>query len=838
LGINQTVITNNGFINADAGAGTGIDIDVSGGSGGTGAGAGVGTSANSGLLNNGVLSAVNGGSLSFESGLYENGVTGLGGEIFANAGGTVVFNGDASFENLKAGGVLDGGRLYAQGYAGTGTIDLRSNAANVINTIGVTGGNATEVILEGAGSVIEVTPFGGGAPVSLDQTLSGVADSGTFALHDRNFTVVANSGNFSNAGLVFVNNTAFGATSFNNAGNLISDGASSVAAPIANTGVVHVASGTLITQAITGPTGSIVTDPGATLVLGGTSSAGTLTNNGTLGLGSNNITVTNDYTNAHFGSGNLFNNHNNVTGTGQILAASATMDLAGPALSGNTLNVGNVRTGGSSSTTLTIINNGASTNLIGAVQNTLAPSIALTGANWTAAANGGAALVGISYTGLSAGSLAGQTLNVVNNFDNVASQTLNITGNIYQAAQAGVLPPTITLGARRVGDAAATSLLTIANTAPVTPGFNEALTTNASVGSGFLLNGAGVTSINNLAAGNTAPITLSHSTTIAGSFADIVNVANTSIAVVGSGLADLPLAGQTVNVAGNVYATASTSLAPATVNFGPIRQGATSPTGNVGITNGASGALTDSLLTSASGLPANVTASTPSALAAGQGGNAVFTLSTAVAGLVNSSGTLNFTSHDAELSDVSAGSKTVNFTGTVTQLAGASLFKNAGAGTFAGAGNAFTLDLGSVASNSGVLNDDFGVLNTTVASAFAEALAGSFTQGGGTGYSFAGNSFTGLVGGSSNIGNLLSFNTTGLSSGTYTKHIAFNGLSQFSGLADYNLSPITLDITARITGGVGAVPEPSSWIMMIFGFGLVGGVLRRKTQVLGTAARS
>jgi PEP-CTERM motif len=41
----------------------------------------------------------------------------------------------------------------------------------------------------------------------------------------------------------------------------------------------------------------------------------------------------------------------------------------------------------------------------------------------------------------------------------------------------------------------------------------------------------------------------------------------------------------------------------------------------------------------------------------------------------------------------------------------------------------------------------------------------------------------------------------------------------------------TLDVRGPIT--LGAVPEPTSWALMILGFGLVGGALRRKTQ-LGT----
>ena len=829
VGVNNTYMSNSGDITADAGSGTGISIDAAGGSGGVGAGNGFGTGGNAGLFNSGVISAVNGSTLSFESGLYENDGAGLGGEFFANANSTIVFNSDANYFNLKSGGILDGGRIYAQGYGGTGTINLRSNAANLITTIGTASGPSTEVILEGAGSVLEVTPFGGGAPVTIDQTLTGVAASGVFALHDRNFTVVAGGGNFSNAGLTFVNNTAFTSNSFTNSGQLISDNISSVSAPITNSGLVHVATGTLTTQAITGSTGTVLTDAGATLNLGGNSTAGFLTNNGTLALGSNNIVVSSDYQNANFGSGNAFAAHANVTGTGLINATSATMDLSGPNLSGGVLNVGNVRTGGSSSTTLTITNNGTATTLRGAVQNTSTPSVALTGADWVIGPNGGNTTVTISYTGATAGTLSGQTLNVVNNFDNVANKTVGLAGNVYQVAQAGSLPTTLTLAARRVGDAAATAGFSIANVAPVTPGFNEDLKAVGSVGSGFTLNGGGAFTATVPAGGNPPPVTLSHSTATAGAFSSVVNIANTSLAVAGSGLTDLALAGQAINVNGNVYAEAIANLSGNTVNFGTVRQGAASPTGSIGITNGASGALTDTLVSSASGLPAGVSATTPGPLAAGASGNANFALNTATAGVVSGTGSLNFVSHDSELADKALASQTVNFTGTVTELASAAIFKNAGLGVFAGGGNAFTLDLGSLATNSGVFTTDLGVTNLVASSAFAELLNGSFTQGAGTGFSFAGNSFTNLAGGLSNLGNLLSFDTTGLANGTYTKQVTFNGFSSFTGLNNFNLTPINVNITATVTGGTvgGAVPEPATWMMMLFGFGLVGSAARR-----------
>jgi PEP-CTERM motif len=281
-------------------------------------------------------------------------------------------------------------------------------------------------------------------------------------------------------------------------------------------------------------------------------------------------------------------------------------------------------------------------------------------------------------------------------------------------------------------------------------------------------------------------------------------------------------------VLGNVYAAAVASVSPTTVNFGVVRQGAASPTGSVGVTNTASGALTDNLVTSTSGLPAGVTGTAPGALAAGASGNANFSLNTATAGVVSGTGSLDFKSVNGEMADLTLASQSVSFTGTVTELASATIFKNAGLGAFAGGGNAFTLDLGSLVTNSGVFTTDLGVSNLVVPSAFAELLGGSFTQGAGTGFSFAGNSFTNLAGGLSNLGNLLSFDTTALANGTYTKQVTFNGFSSYTGLNDFTLTPINVNITATVTGNIGGpVPEPATWMMMLFGFGLVGSSVRR-----------
>ncbi|QXQ07483.1 choice-of-anchor D domain-containing protein [Sphingosinicellaceae bacterium] len=832
IGINQAVFVNNGVISADVAAG-GIDIDVAGGNAGLN-GAGVGTGSNAGFYNNGTVQAAGGSALALESGLYENSVIGTFKAV--GAGSSFIMNADASLANLQAGGVLDKGSYTSSTSGAASVLNLRSNASDTVAVIGSGAGSTdTVVTLDGVNSTFSVVGFSTGVVTSIDASLSKVAASGQLNLSGgRVLNIVANGGAFTNDGVVQLGGGTIGAGSYTNTGITRGNGAVTVA--MTNSGTVTAVGGVLETRAINGP-GAIGSTAGATLDLSAataSSTAGTLSNAGNLAIGTHNVTVTSDYTNASFGSGNAFDNHANVSGSGLILAASATMDLSGSGLSGNTLNVGSVRTGGSSSTNLTITNNGVSTNLIGAVQNGNAPSVALSVTDFTAAHGGGTAVIGISYTGLLAGSLAGQTIKVVNNFDNVASKTLNLAGNVYQVAQAGALPASVALGARRVGDAAATSTLTIANTAPVTPGFNEKLATSASVGGGFKLDGGSAVNVPGIAAGSTAAVALSHGTTVAGSFTGNVAVGNTSLAVAGSGLSDLALAGQSVAVSSNVYAAAVAQVGSTTVNFGTVRQNGTAAPVLVSVGNGATGALTDTLVTTLSGLPSNVSASAPAPLAAGASTNVAFTLNTATAGIVGGSGALGFASHDSELADLALGSQSVAFSGTVTQLAQAALFKSSGVGTFAGTGTSYTLNLGSLASGSGSYTTDLGVTNTNAGLAFSELLGGAFTLSASNGFGFTGVSFSGLAGGMSLAGDVLDFDTAGLAAGSYSQSITLNAFSQFAGLGDYLLGPITINISALVTGGGGGgggggtVPEPAAWAMMLVGFGVIGSGMRRR----------
>ncbi len=101
----------------------------------------------------------------------------------------------------------------------------------------------------------------------------------------------------------------------------------------------------------TAPARSAAT-PAARSVVGATSTTGKLINNANLALGTNNVTVSADYSNANFGTGNAFNKHAGVTGTGQILASgNAAQAVTGATVTNGTsgtptLTIGNVRVGG------------------------------------------------------------------------------------------------------------------------------------------------------------------------------------------------------------------------------------------------------------------------------------------------------------------------------------------------------------------------------------------------------------------------------------------------------------------------------------------------------------
>ncbi|WP_174291873.1 beta strand repeat-containing protein [Sphingomonas bacterium] len=831
IGLNQGVIDNRGNILSNGA----ITIDAQGGSGGIGAGNGLGSGSNVAFYNDngGQVQANNGGTtLTLVSGLYEQAA---GGSFSAGAGSSFYMDNDSNLANLQSDGVLNKGLYFA---FANGAMTLRSNQTSAITTIGTNNpGTDTIVTLSGTGSVIQVTPSGGGAVTTIDQSLQSIAQSGELVLSNgRSFT--AASGGFTNAGTLALDSGAtFTATGLANSGLVTGNG--TLAAPITNSGSVVANGGTLNSLAITGTTGAIQSNTGATLSLadaGASSTAGFLVNNGALALGDNNVTVTSDYQNAGFGSGSAFNVRANVAGSGLILAASATQDLSGPGLSGSTLNVGNVRLGNSSSTTLTITNNGTLTTLRGAVESPSSNTVNISSSNFVVGPNGGKTTVTLSYTGTQAGSLQGQTITVANNFDNVADQRLQITGAAYNPASASLSPNPVQLGATRVGGTLSGNV-SITNTAPAGQ-YSESLAVTGATGSG---GATGTTPAGLIGAGASAVSTVMLDTQTSGTKSGSVTYALVTDGTGTSDLAQAALPSQTVTVTGKVYQIADPRLASTNVTFATVRQGSTPiPTAMLAVTNSANGQLNDSLVTSVNSTPSGIAATAPGALAGGQSGNVVFTESTATAGVFSGTSQLGFSSNDSDLGTLALPGQSVTVGGTVTQLAVAQLLKNAGSGTFSGSGTTYTLDFGNIMAGAGAVNANLAVLNAIMNSAYGETLGGTFGSSGGTGYSFAGMTFAGLAGGSEDTGNILTFDYSGLGDGAYTDILTLNDYSSYAGLSDMALAPIRVNVTAQIFGAggtaPGAVPEPGSWAMIIAGFGALGVSLRRRRRMVEATA--
>jgi hypothetical protein len=242
------------------------------------------------------------------------------------------------------------------------------------------------------------------------------------------------------------------AASFTNAGT--TSGFGTINPAIANTGLVQASGGTLTAQGGIQGTGNITVNPAATLTIGANSTVGTLTQNGTLNLGANNITVSSDYVPQNFSStnsGNSFNKVAGVTGTGQIVAAGPTPanmevitgpDVTGGATTTPTLGLGILHVG--DSTTYAIDNEGTPANpsLRGAIQTDvnggnitgdLLTGIGVMAANFGPIAPG-TGTTNYMVTATNPGVLSGQAVHFANNFGNVPEQTMSITGQVNNYA--------------------------------------------------------------------------------------------------------------------------------------------------------------------------------------------------------------------------------------------------------------------------------------------------------------------------------------------------------------------------------------------------------------------
>jgi hypothetical protein len=239
----------------------------------------------------------------------------------------------------------------------------------------------------------------------------------------------------------------------------------------------------------------------------------------------------------------------------------------------------------------------------------------------------------------------------------------------------------------------------------------------------------------------------------------------------------------------------------------------------VGISNAAGGALADTLSASIGGSASPFNASgVVSGLAAGASNTSglTVTLDTSAAGLYSGTASLAFTSQNPDMADLPLPAGTVQLSAQVNRLAQAALTQTAGAGTFSGGGNSLTLDFGSVVEGSGSFTALLALANGVAGP--ADALSGSFDLSGVSGgiFTLGGfSSFSGLAAGSVLAGGLsVGFDTSTI--GVYDQLVVLRGVSTNGSGPDLALA----DVTLRLQGTVVAVPEPGTYLMMLFG-GLV-----------------
>ena len=578
-GGNNTLV-NNGRISADVASGT-LTITPPASGGG------------SSVTNNGVLDARGGGTL-----VLASNITNTAGQINALSGSIVV----------QSGITITGGTL---GTSGTGVIRATSNGNNILTGITLSSGstldltgiaNARDRIIT-SGLINGAVNVANGGILSLDSGNSAgsavaITGTGVINLNDPGARLsIEGSGTSSiGAGLTVRGQGNIGTPLFSGGNNTLS-----------NNGVILADGGTLTIAAPASGGGSALAGTGTLQVAGGamviaTGNASTqgklvMGASGSLGLGTQNLTITNDYTNAQAGSGNSFDRRAGVTGTGQILAgANAAQVISGAGVTGGnttnaTLTLGNLRVG--TNTYNVNIGNSGSTGptLRGAIQtsvnggnitDTRLGGSGVTASNYNAGGPSGAGSSQvITFNAASAGALAplsGQAINLRSNFENIADQKLNIvlTGGAaaYNAAAGSTVTP-VQVANQRVGGSNS-AVLAVSNTA-VAGAFSEDL--NATVAS---FSGAATASgsISGRTAGSsstgTGAITVGVNTASAGAQIGLVTLNyQTAGAVngVSNGLGVASAGSQAVTVNGNVYQAATGAIQTAALNFGTVQVG-------------------------------------------------------------------------------------------------------------------------------------------------------------------------------------------------------------------------------------------------------------------------
>lgn len=571
-----------------------------------------------------------------------------------------------------------------------------------------------------------------------------------------------------------------------------------------------------------------------------TSSAGTV--NGTIAVNYFSAGAVNNVSN---GLGVLAVGSSPFSVNGNIQAVANVVNQASPVINNSPINLGNVRLNAASPVGLVSVTNQATTPPQAALNATIAGNGAITATGSFNLLNPGSTNNSSLQVGMntsSAGSKNGTaTLGFVSDASNIgncapncqltlASQNVNVTGAVYRLANPTLSGSPVNLVAR-VGDASPTATLGVTNTSP--DAFTERLDAsfNGAAPTGFTTSG----SIVGLAAqASSSALTVGLNTATAGSFNG-----NASINLISSGAgttnaADMALTPGSASLNGKVYTKAVGQLNTNAVNFGIVHVGDVVGAKNVSVTNGAAVTALNDVLTgdiSGGSSPFSVSGTLGSGVAAGNTNVSSLNvgLNTATAGVYSGNASVNFKSHNADMTDLTLGSSNVSLSGTVNNYASAAFAKSAGLGSFNFQNGSWVLDFGSVQAGSSNVFATLGVRNT--AAGPADVLNGDFSFGAGNGFGFTGfNLFTGIGAGSmfGNLGVLLNTTSVGLFSQTVSLDWFGSNASGYVG----NTSTLQLTVTGNVTNVAPptTVPEPSTFVLMIGGLAAVAYARKRRTS--------
>ena len=818
------------------------------------------------------LMKAEGGTLQIESTVDNSGGVLLAG----NNGVVLVSSATISGGQLNSAGngvfrVTNSGSNFLNGVTLNGVLDMATATGLARTTAGGMTVNGTVNI--GANSVL--APQGG-------QTLDG---TGQIVFADgsvNNRLNLEGAGNFTfgsdltvrgQTGVIGQQIFLGGAANLTNLGTINADGGGTITVnptgTLTNHGLLRAQNGALaIQKAMTGNGTLRVDSTGAMNLANGGNTQGTLmmgAAGAALNVGTGNLTINSDYTNAAWGSGNSFNRRAGVSGTGQIVAGGDVAQvITGAGVTGGannyTLTIGNVHVG-STTFDYQIANAGTTgPTLRGAIQTSVnggnitdarLSGAGVTADNYNAGGPGGnSGNLGVTFTAAGAGALApltGQVVNLRSNFENIADQKLNIVlgagAAAYNLAAGSASPDPVILANQRVGGTGS-QVLTVSNTAPA-GAFTEGLNANFGANTGDATNNAGSISLLAGGASNGAAMSVGVNTASAGAKSGTVTVNFVSDGTGTSGLGQNSVGSQVIVVSGDVYRLAQGDTTPLSVNFGNLRVGAgasqTLTVQNSAVNDGFSESL-NANFGGATG-DASHNGGVVNLLAAGSANNSAMSvaLDTGTAGAKTGTVVVNYQSDGtgtSGLAAIAAGGQTINLSGNVFQVAQGQL-------------NTAALNFGTVQVGQAV-QQTLSISNTaTGAAGFVEDLNASFgaSSGQGAAQIFGTGSISGLVAGGTNASNMVvnvNTGTAGVINGAIAVNFfsagavngVSNGLGVLSVVSDsYNVSGTiitngqVIDQARPVTNGV---LSPGA-VTVNLGNVRVGGAAQQALSVLNEA---